>query len=153
MRRPLLGKRWKGDPIIKSPPSPRHPSTPSGRVRASDLGAGMAWCLVCDGSGVMVKFQGKAVEWRGVCSACGGVGQVRFKRVVRRVEPRVVRRRRGHTSVAWSEGEVKILEEHFESMGKEELHGMLPDRTWRAICAKGHTLGKSRAHRSRWTTN
>jgi DNA invertase Pin-like site-specific DNA recombinase len=48
------------------------------------------------------------------------------------------------TRERWTDDELEILREHYESAGQDELVEMLPGRSWWAISRKGRYLGLSR---------
>lgn len=49
----------------------------------------------------------------------------------------------------WTPGEQEVLRGHFETMPRNQLVALLPDRTWRQAAAKGRQLGLKRRVRDR----
>lgn len=111
---------------------------------------GFKLCNICEppGSGKMnlYGYPLKPTGRREKCTACDGEGQTPYRDL--EVEPRRMRVSvpKVRTSREWSDMDVKLMEKYFEVATTEQLEEMFPNRTLRAIRAKGHNMGMSRAH-------
>lgn len=81
-----------------------------------------------------------------------GQGEIRVRLIWRvGLEPEILIHLppRGGKRPAWSNTEMRILREHYETATRNELMAMLPERSWESITCKARHLGLTRSNEFR----